>query len=110
MQTGMSKEQADEVIDRIVVEPGQLTSYEVGGLEILSLRETARIRFGPKFDLRTFHQRVLEKGVVPLKALRKQVNRWIESQSPCAGENCSRSGTTILTIPMWLDERGAYMF
>ena len=42
MEAGMSRQQADDVIDRIAAEPGQLTSYEVGGLEILSLREEAR--------------------------------------------------------------------
>ncbi len=55
-ETGMSKQQADDVIDRTAIEPGQLTSYEIGGLEILSLRRLAQTRLGTKFDLRLFHQ------------------------------------------------------
>jgi Bacterial protein of unknown function (DUF885) len=62
----------------IAVEPGQLMSYEVGGLEILSLREEARSRLAAKFDLREFHQRVLEQGAIPLGALREHVMAWIE--------------------------------
>jgi uncharacterized protein (DUF885 family) len=73
METGLSKEQADDMIDRIAVEPGQLTSYEIGGQEILSLRESARKRLGAKFDLRVFHQRVLEQGAIPLSALRSHM-------------------------------------
>jgi uncharacterized protein (DUF885 family) len=73
METGMSREEADEVIDRIAVEPGQLTSYEVGGLEILSLREKARRQFGRKFDIRVFHRCVLADGPLPLLVLRTNV-------------------------------------
>jgi uncharacterized protein (DUF885 family) len=81
METGMSTEQADDLIDRIAVEPGQLTSYEVGGLEIASLRELARRRLGTKFDLRAFHQCVLEQGAIPLSTLRSHVIDWIERRS-----------------------------
>ncbi|MGA8030320.1 MAG: DUF885 domain-containing protein [Bryobacteraceae bacterium] len=55
------------------------TSYEMGGLEILSLREEARKRLGTKFDLRAFHQAVLEQGSIPLSALRASIENWIES-------------------------------
>ncbi len=56
MATGMSKEEADSTIDRIAVEPGQLISYEVGGIVILSLRESARNKMGTRFDIRAFHR------------------------------------------------------
>jgi uncharacterized protein (DUF885 family) len=62
------------------VEPGQLTSYEVGGLEILSLREEARKRLETKFNLREFHERVLEQGAIPLSALREHVMAWAGKQ------------------------------
>ena len=80
MQTGMSKGQAEDVIDRIAVEPGQLASYEVGGLEFLALREKARTGLGKRFDLRAFHQCVLERGSIPLIALREQVRSWMKAQ------------------------------
>ena len=69
METGMNKEQADDVIDRISVEPGQITSYEIGGLEILAIREKARRQLGKSFDLRAFHQCVLKNGPLPLGVL-----------------------------------------
>jgi len=81
METGMTKEQADDVIDRIVVEPGQLTSYEIGGLEILSLRESSKRKMGVNFDLRRFHQCVLEDGPVPLKILRAKTERCLTTMA-----------------------------
>jgi uncharacterized protein (DUF885 family) len=86
METGMSREQADEVIDRVAVEPGQLTSYEVGGLAIYSLREAARHCFGPTFDVREFHRRVLDEGAVPLHVLAARIDDWIRVQ-------CSQKAT-----------------
>ena len=73
-------EDADELVDRIASLPGQLTAYDSGGLEILALRRAAEHALGPRFDLRQFHQRVLENGVVPLAALRTHVEAWIEAQ------------------------------
>jgi uncharacterized protein (DUF885 family) len=84
MQAGMTKGDADEVIDRIAVEPGQLTSYETGGLEILALREEARKKLADQFDIRAFHQRVLELGILPLSALRSQIVAWFNSQDVVA--------------------------
>ena len=73
METGLSRQTADDVIDRAVVEPGQLTSYELGGLEIRKLREQERHRLGSTFDLKTFHQEILDHGVVPLDTLRQLI-------------------------------------
>jgi uncharacterized protein (DUF885 family) len=78
---GETGQEADELIDRIAVQPGQLTSYETGGLEILALREEAKAALGSQFDIREFHQRVLEQGDVPLSALRQHVRTWIRSQT-----------------------------
>ncbi|HYL93306.1 MAG TPA: DUF885 domain-containing protein [Alphaproteobacteria bacterium] len=86
MNAGMGLEQADELIDRVVVQPGQLTSYESGGLEILALREDAQQTMGAKFDLREFHQRVLEQGVIPLSALADHVRAWVKSQKQSSNE------------------------
>ncbi len=68
---------ADDLVDRIAVMPGQLTSYDTGGLEIRALRQEAEIRLGKRFDLREFHKVVLEEGVVTLGELRKHVEDWI---------------------------------
>lgn len=78
---GQTTEQADELVDRVAVQPGQLTSYETGGLEIAALREAARGALGSRFDIREFHERVLELGDVPLSTLRAHVMAWIASRS-----------------------------
>ncbi|HKG90243.1 MAG TPA: DUF885 domain-containing protein [Gemmatimonadaceae bacterium] len=71
----------DEVIseiDRYIIWPGQATSYMLGMLEIRRLRDQAERELGPKFDIRAFHDRILENGAVPLPLLRDAVGRWVE--------------------------------
>jgi uncharacterized protein (DUF885 family) len=76
---------ADAMVDRIAMIPGQLTSYDSGGLEFKALRTEAELRLGPKFDLAEFHQTILEQGVVPLSELRLHVEAWINTK--LASEN-----------------------
>jgi len=57
----------------------------VGQLEILALRDRARERLGPRFDLKKFHDVVLTSGAVPLTVLEKVVDGWIEEQARSAG-------------------------
>lgn len=71
------RKDAEDLIDRIAVMPGQLTSYDSGGLEIFALREQAERELGAKFDIRQFHSQVIDQGVVPLALLRQNVERWI---------------------------------
>jgi uncharacterized protein (DUF885 family) len=71
---------ADEMVDRIAIIPGQLTAYDSGGLEILALRRQAEEALGDDFDIREFHDRVLENGTIPLGALRQHIEAWIESK------------------------------
>jgi uncharacterized protein (DUF885 family) len=92
---GQTTEQADELIDRVAVQPGQLTSYETGGLEILALREEARAAFGPRFDIREFHERVLEQGDVPLSALRAHVRAWMAARGNLTA--CVMAGMTTVS-------------
>jgi len=73
MEGGLSRESANDVVDRIAVEPAQLTSYELGGLEIRRLREAAQRVSGSRFDIRRFHQRVLEDGPLPLDVLHRKL-------------------------------------
>jgi uncharacterized protein (DUF885 family) len=72
---------AADAVDRIAVLPGQLTSYDSGGLEITTLRQEAQSKLGNHFDLRKFNRTVLEEGVVPLSELRVHVEDWIATQS-----------------------------
>jgi uncharacterized protein (DUF885 family) len=73
-----NEESAEVLLDRIAVMPGQLTAYDTGGLEIFALRAEAEQRLGDKFDIREFHDRILENGAVPLAAMRAHVEEWIE--------------------------------
>ena len=67
-------------VDRYLGDPGQALAYKVGQLEILSLREEGRKRLGDKFDLKKFHDVVLQNGAVALPTLRDQVEAWIASE------------------------------
>jgi len=69
--------QADEMVDRIAILPGQLTAYDSGGLEILALRRQAEEAMGDDFDIRIFHDRILENGTIPLIQLRQHIEAWI---------------------------------
>ncbi len=70
----------DEMVDRIAIIPGQLTAYDSGGLEILALRRQAEAALGDDFDIREFHDRVLENGTIPLGYLSQHIEAWIASQ------------------------------
>ncbi len=76
--TTMSPIQLQGEVDRYISWPGQATSYMLGNLEIRALRDDAERRLGSRFDIRAFHDRVLENGAVTLPMLRQQVERWIE--------------------------------
>lgn len=76
--TTMSATQLQGEVDRYISWPGQATSYMLGNLEIRALRADAERRLGSRFDIREFHDRVLENGAVTLPMLRQQVERWVE--------------------------------
>jgi uncharacterized protein (DUF885 family) len=66
-------------IDRYIVWPGQACAYKIGELKILELREHARKMLGRKFDIKEFHNVVLQHGSVPLAILEQLVDDYIES-------------------------------
>jgi len=63
-------------VDRYVVNPGQATSYKIGQLEIIRLRDEARAALGARFDARRFHDLLLLTGTVPLTLLEREVDAW----------------------------------
>jgi uncharacterized protein (DUF885 family) len=67
-------------INRYIVMPSQATAYKVGMLKILQLRDKAKKSLGEKFDIRQFHEVVLDNGSVPLDVLEELVDRWIKSK------------------------------
>lgn len=78
--TAMSPDQAASEVDRYIAWPSQATAYMIGYLEIRALRVQAEKELGSKFDLRAFHDRVLENGSIPLPLLRQNVERWIAKE------------------------------
>jgi uncharacterized protein (DUF885 family) len=64
-------------VDRYIVWPGQALAYKIGELEIRSLRDIAATRLGPAFDLRAFHNAVLDNGPLPLLVLREEIMKWL---------------------------------
>ena len=80
--TTRSQEQAALDVDRRIGWPGQGLSYMIGFLEIERLRVLARREQGERFDIRAFHDRVLEDGSVTLGMLREKLERWARTGPP----------------------------
>lgn len=78
--TTRTPEQAAIDVDRRIGWPGQGYSYQVGQLEIRRLRTEAERQLGPKFDVRAFHDRVLEDGTITLPMLRDKIARWLATK------------------------------
>jgi uncharacterized protein (DUF885 family) len=66
-------------VDRYIAWPGQALGYKMGQLKILELRARAKEALGAKFDLKAFHDEVVDSGALPLDILEKRVNAWIEA-------------------------------
>jgi uncharacterized protein (DUF885 family) len=67
-------------IERYMAAPGQALAYKIGQLKILELRAKAEKSLGSKFDLKEFHDIVLQSGSVPLRILEINVNNWLASK------------------------------
>ncbi len=74
--TAVSPADVRSEIDRYIIWPGQATSYMLGMIEIRKARDEAQQQMGSRFDLRAFHDRVLEDGAVPLTFLTGKIRRW----------------------------------
>jgi uncharacterized protein (DUF885 family) len=66
--------------DRYISWPAQALSYKLGQLKIRELRTRAQTELGSKFDIRTFHDEILNGGTLPLDLLEARTNAWIAQQ------------------------------
>jgi AbrB family looped-hinge helix DNA binding protein len=83
-QTALSRANIEAEVNRYITWPGQATAYKVGELRIRELRTRAEERLGARFDLRGFHDAVLENGAVPLDVMAANVERWISRSARAA--------------------------
>lgn len=67
-------------IERYMANPGQALSYKVGQLKIQELRAKATKELGDKFDIKEFHNQVLETGCIPLQLLENKIDKWISDK------------------------------
>ena len=94
--SGMSETNVVAEVERYIVMPGQACAYKVGMLKLLELRDRARQALGDRFDLRAFHDVVLQNGAMPLTLLERVVDLWIEENA------ISTQNADQLDQPMWL--------
>ncbi len=68
-------------VDRYIAWPGQALAYKMGELKIRQLRCEAEERLGPRFDVRAFHDRLLDQGSLPLTVLESRMQSWLDEQA-----------------------------
>ncbi|GAC1687285.1 MAG: DUF885 domain-containing protein [Candidatus Acidiferrum sp.] len=78
--TGKTDQDLSVEVDRYIVWPGQALAYKLGQLKIHELRGNAEKSLGAQFDVRKFHDAVLEDGALPLNVLEAQMEKWMKEQ------------------------------
>lgn len=76
-----SEESITREIERYMANPGQALSYKIGQLKIMELRANAEKILGDEFDIKEFHNEVLETGCIPLALLENKIDTWIEASN-----------------------------
>ena len=77
---GGSESGAQQEVERYMAIPGQALGYKIGELKIQELRRRAEKKLGAKFDIRAFHDAILNDGNLPLAVLEEKINRWLAVQ------------------------------
>ena len=82
--TAMDDTNIQAEVDRYIAWPGQALGYKMGQLKILELRDRAKTALGPKFDIKAFHDEVLDSGALPMDVLEQRVDAWIGAEEIAA--------------------------
>jgi len=82
--TAMDAQNIATEVDRYIAWPGQALGYKLGQMTILKLRDEAKRELGDRFDIRKFHDAILEEGPLPLDVLEEHVDRWLARQKAVA--------------------------
>jgi len=77
--TALSIHEVNTETDRYISWPGQALSYKIGEMKIRSLREKTENKLGKNFEIRDFHEIILEHGTVTLSILEKRINAHLEA-------------------------------
>ncbi len=78
--SGLSMNNIVSEVDRYITWPGQALAYKTGELKIRELRAKAEAQLGKDFDIREFHDKVLENGAIPLSVLESLITDWLDSK------------------------------
>jgi uncharacterized protein (DUF885 family) len=75
-----SKASIEAEVERYMAMPGQALSYKIGQIKIIELRKKAEKALGKKFNIKEFHNILLEQGCIPLQLLEGRIDRWIKEK------------------------------
>ena len=79
--SGMTRTEVVAEVDRYIAIPSQALAYKIGALKIQELRQRAETRLGKRFDIKAFHEQVLNTGGLPLAILEQKIDRWIAAEA-----------------------------
>jgi len=79
--SGLDRGHCASEVDRYTSSPGQALAYMTGQLQIIALRQRAQAKLGERFDLRRFHNAVLDQGALPLPVLEAEIDAWIAAEA-----------------------------
>ena len=80
-RTGVGRDFVTSEVDRYLSNPGQALAYMIGKLKFDELRDRAKTKLGVRFDIRRFHNMLLDQGALPLDVLERLADEWIAAEA-----------------------------